>query len=364
MQNTTLLNRTIQTLFLIIFLFSTTNSFFAQSNKSENKTENETLNQISLEGFTEAITINGQPVLRIIIGKKGIGFTEVKYEKRDNEDALVFNVIKIPNSVGTFYVTKTTLTYVPSSESKHYFKIEKDKLKKFELEDHWRFGKDMSHVNLEFEGDSKPIGLAYNNQGSETRVNKENYFAANGFLFRAIKDFDSALAEFNKLTASVREIDEQEEEEFEDEEIETNEKYDRFKDRTVVSTSKMRIKGKKRSIRTYAEYDFAGKTQTKPENIILYFYGSATSPIFREDNLELNFLVDGKRVSIGKMDFVDEEKRKTIIRQTVSVSIPYETFNQIVNGKKVEFQIGNLEYTLTDEHLEAFRKFLSYKIEE
>lgn len=370
MQVNSFLKRIFYIPFLTLLIAVALNSTLAQtsSQPTPNK-EDEKETQASLQGLTEAILIDGQPVLKIIIGKNGLGYTEVRYEKRDGEDALVFYVAKMPFVWGKFYVTKKNVAFVPDSEAKKYFKVEKENIEKLELKNNWRLCKSCIHVNIDYENDEKAIGIAYVDAvvskipfNGIPKFNKENYFSANAFLYLAIKDFDSALAEFNKLTASVRQIDEEEEEEFTDEEIETNEKYDRFKDRTFVSTSKMRIKGKKRSIRTYAEYDFAGKTQTKPENITLYFYGSATSPIFREDNLELNFLVDGKRVSLGKMDFVEEEKRKTIIRQTVSVSIPYETFNQIVNGKKVEFQVGNLDYMLTDEHLEAFRKFLHTKL--
>ena len=124
------------------------------------------------------------------------------------------------------------------------------------------------------------------------------------------------------------------------------------------------VRGNKRSIRTYAEYNFAGKTQKKPEKVSLYFYASAARPLFREDNLELNFLVDDKRISLGEMKLADEEKTKTTTKQTVVFTMPFETFEQIANGKKVEFQIGTLEYKLTDIHLEAFRKLLTYKIEE
>lgn len=349
-------------LMMAILVFAVAGGAFAQSTKSDKSVEMDS--QTSLEGFTEAILINGQPVLRIIISESGNGATEVRYEKRDNEDALVFYVVKVPNNVGKLYVTKTSLAYVPDSGAKKYFKVEKANITKFELKDHWRLIGDFSHVNLEFDGDEKPIGLAYMNQGAVTKVNKKNYFAANSFLYRAIKDFDAALVEFNKLTASVRQNEEAEEEIEEETNTDVSDKYDRFKDVTIIATSKMPVRGNKRSIRTYAEYNFKGKNQIKPEKISLYFYASAARPLFREDNLELNFLVDEKRIPMGEMRLADEEKTKTTTKQTIAISIPYETFMQIAAGKKVEFQIGNLEYKLTDTHLEAFKKLLAYKVEE
>ena len=67
---------------------------------------------------------------------------------------------------------------------------------------------------------------------------------------------------------------------------------------------------------------------------------------------------------IGKMRLAGEEKTKTVTKQTIVITMPYETFQQITNGKKVEFQIGTLEYKLPDIHLEAFKKLSTYKIGE
>lgn len=353
------INRIIQFLFLMSSLLLSSNFVTAQSTTDK---EDENNNQGSLQGLTEAILVNGQPVLKILSRKNGS--TEVKLQKRDGEDSLVFNIHKIFNSFGKLYVTKTKVIYVPDDGNKQYFNIEKTKIKRVELKNRWKLRK-INNVNIEFDNDEKPVLVAFDNSNEFSNGDKQSSLAANSFLFRSIKDFDSALTEFNQLTASVR-LKDEDEEEIEEEETETdvNDKYDRFKDVTVISTTKMLVRGNKRSIRTYAEYSFAGKTQKKPEKVSLYFYASAARPLFREDNLELNFLVDDKRISLGEMKLADEEKTKTTTKQTVVFTMPYETFEQIANGKKVEFQIGTLEYKLTDIHLEAFRKLLTYKIEE
>ncbi len=337
---------------LAVLLSATLTAAAAQAKDSESG------DAVTLQSITEATLINGQPAMRIQF--RNYAPAEVRLEKRDGEDALVFDVLKIIMVTGKLYVTKTKITFIPHDDPSRYFKIERSKIKEVVFKDHWRMNSSLSNVNVIYEGDEKAFSLAFTSKG-----NKQILLAANQFLLRALKNFDSALEEFNQLTASVRPPSEEDKEETEEEtEAEVNNKYDRFKDVTIVSTSKMLVRGSKRSIRAYAEYNFAGKTQKKPEKVLLYLYASAARPLFREDSLELNFLVDDKRVPIGEMKLSDEEKTKTATKQTLVISLPYETFEQIANAKKAEFQIGALEYKLTDVHLEAFRKLLTYQVRE
>jgi hypothetical protein len=329
--------------------------FFSAAAQSKEEEEG---NQVTLQSVTEALLVNGQPAMRIQF--RNNRNAEVKLVKRDGEDALVFDVLKIVLSTGKLYVTKTKLTYIPADDPDKYVKIERSKIKKIEFKDHWRMNGSLSNVNVIYEGDEKSFSLAFPIKGD-----KQILLAANKLLLRAINDFDGAIVEFNQLTASVRPPSDEDEEAAEEETAgDVNDRYDRFKDISLVSTSKMLVHGSKRSIRTYAEYGFPGKTQKKPENISLYFYASAAKPLFHEDDLELNFLVDNKRLPIGKIKLADEEKTKTTTKQTLVVSLPYETFEQIAKAKKVEFQIGTLEYKLTDLHLDTFKKLLAYQIQE
>ncbi len=349
------INHALRFLFLLFAISFISNVGIAQS--TDNTKD---INQTSLEGLTEAVLVDGQPTLRIL-SRKG-GSSEVKVQRRDGEDSLVFSIHKIYNSFGKLYVTKTKVTYVPNDGNKQFFSVEKIKIKQTELKNRWKL-RQVNNVYLEFDNDEKAILVAFNDSTEFSNADKQSSLLANSFLFQAIKDFDSALAKFNKITASVRQNDEEKEVE-EETEADIVNKYDRFKDVTIVSTSKMLVRGNKRSIRTYAEYNFAGKTQKKPEKVSFYFYASAARPLFREDDLQLNFLVDNKRISLGEAKLADEEKTKTVTKQTVVVTMSYETFEQIANGEKAEFQIGTLEYKLTNVQLDAFRKLLAYKIEE
>lgn len=367
-----------QNIVLMLFLITFVVSGFSQSvtadDSDKKQDKSEVGDKTSLQGLTEAALIEGQPVLRIMSRKSGT--SEVRFEKRDGEDALVFLVTRLksfgfglqPADKGKLYVTKNRISYVPYLDKENFFNALRSEIKDIELK---KVGQGFEAINFTFQNDKKrfvfdgTVFLTENILGG-LKFDKKDLRPSLDFLLQTLEDFDIAFAKFNQLTASVQQKDEDEEVNTEEEttEADINDKYDRFKDITLVSTSKMLVRGNKRSIRTYAEYNFAGKTQKKPDKVTLYFYASAARPLFREDDLELNFLVDGKRVPLGELRLADEEKTKTATKQTIIVTMPYETFAQIANGKKVEFQIGTLEYKLTDIHLEAFKKLLTYKVGE
>lgn len=352
-------------LFVLIFILCTfSHARIAQSQQDKKAPP---ADQSALQGTTEAILVNGQPALRIVTRKSGS--TEILYQKRDNEDALVFSIVSFKKlfgslvfgDTGKFYVTSTRLIYDPDGDNEKYFNFARTEIKETVREHHgWGNGafndalikslKDTRHFVPRF-----TVDFAW--------LNKSDALPALDFFLRALNNFDSALAEFQQLTASVRPELEEAAEEEEETTADITDKYDRFKDVTVVSTSRMLLRGGRRSIRTFAEYRFAGKNPTKPEKVSLYFYASAARPVFKEDDLELNFLVDNERVAIGAMRLSEEEKSKSTIRQTIVISLPYETFVRIVSGKQVELQIGTLEYKMTDTHLAAFRRLLALAIQ-
>lgn len=325
-----------------------------------------TATQSPLQGLTEAVLVNGQPALRILSRKNGA--TEILYQKRDGEDAIVFPVMhwhailyaEGPGEMGRLYVTKTRLVYDPIGNKEHYFNVSRADVKKAEAQKSGRFGKNIGHhILIDAQGDTKRFAIVFNNE-RVVGFQGDYMKPASEFFERSIVNFDSALAEFQQLTASVRpEPEEEKEETIEDEPAAITDKYDRFKNITVVGTSQMALRGDKRSIRIRAEYTFNGKTPVKPEKVFLYFFASSARPLFREDDLQLNFLVDGERLPAGTMRLSDEEKTKSTIRQVIVIDLSFETFSRITNAKIVEFQIGNLEYKFTDTHLDAFKKLLS-----
>lgn len=338
---------------------------FAQTPKAESKAPS------SLDGLTEAILIDGRPALRIVSSRSGV--VEIKFEPRDGEDSLVFAVTRLksfglgvqPADSGKLFITKSRIIYVPNLDKEGFFSALTSEVVNVELK---KLGQGFETVNFVFRNDKKRFifeGTVFMTDSvwGGLRFNKKDLRPPLDFLFRALRDYNAASQEFNRLTASVLQTEE-EDTETEEGPAEVADKYDRFKDITIVTTTRMLVKGRNRSIRIHAEYTFPGRKQNSPLKVTLYFHSSASRPTFREGDLELNFLVDNKRIPLGQLRFTDEEKVKTLIKQTISIDVPYDVFAQIIRGRDAEFQIGSNEYRLTDPIKDAFKKLLDYKIEE
>lgn len=341
-------------LFVAAFILSSAAALSAQKPDEED----EQLLNTTLQGVADAVTINGQPALRLLSVKSGT--TDVKMGMRDGQEAFVFTVSRfgggrgiVKHKHGLVYITRTNVIFDPFENKEHYFNLAKTDLKLVEM---GRLESIGTFAVLKFKDEKTGLLLDW----TVHTVTRKEKIPATAFLIRTILNFDQALAEFNQLTESVRPKPEAEDEPEDEPSADISDKYDRFRDITIVSTSRMLIKGIKRSIRAQAQYSFPGETQNKPDKITLSLYISAANPVLSEDDLSLNFLVDGKRVPLGDMK-LNEEKGKSVVKQTLTVTVPYDTFRHIADGKKVEFQVGALEYTLADAHREAFRNLLSYK---
>lgn len=317
---------------------------------------------VSLAGLAEATLINGQPALRVTSRKNGT--SDIKFQKYEGEDSLLFSVFKygLTSGYGSLYVTKTRVVFDPDKSKKRFMSIPRADIIKTESNSSWAGGMGAwRRTEIKTKDDKWLFMIVFSGDGSNNG-NKTYAAAINLFLVRAISDYDKAIAEFNELTASVRpdvvELDEPL-----DPNPSIGQRYDRFNDMTTILTSKMQIDGGRRPIRVFASYSFAGKAQKKPEKVSLYFYASAPSAFFREDSMTLAFLVDGEVLRLGELKMSDEERTRSLIKQTVLMEMPYETFARIANGKTVEFQIGKDEFKMTGTHLGLFKKLLEYKAE-
>ena len=313
-----------------------------------------TPDKASLAGVTEAVLINGQPVLRIVTRKGGV--SQVVLQKRDGEDCLVFKALRdsFRWPPGTLYVSRTKVIFDPDEKKSKYFNLDKSLVKNVELQNN-----PTAKVVIQTSAQSEGLMLDYT--FLEITADAKYVLPGHNFLKRAILDFDGALAEFNQLTEFVRSKPD-DEDLAEDAAPGISDRYDRFKDATFVSTSKMRLTGK-RAIRAWAEYEYPGKDPQSPAGVLLYFHASASRAVFPEDELQLNFMVDDQRLPLGLAKLKSEEKTASRVIQVLAVTIPYNTFIQIASGKKAEFQIGSLEFRFSDVHLETLRKFIAYKPE-
>lgn len=187
-----------QFLLITIFILSITNSIVAQSKSADKDGQNN--NEISLQDLSEAVLVNGKPTLKILSRKKG-GYTEVKLQKRDNEDALVFDVVKlsVKNPVGKLFVTKTKVIFEAYEKKEKNFSIEKSALKKYVLK---KSLDGFPSIRLEFDSEEAKLQIKFD-RFQLNFIDRASQNAAHEFLYRAIENFDSALKEFNELTKAT-----------------------------------------------------------------------------------------------------------------------------------------------------------------
>lgn len=314
--------------------------------------------QASLQGITEAILVNNQPLIRVLTRKNG--HAEIFLTTRDGEEAFVFTAWKVPNKSGLLVVSRSKVVFNPDGNATNFFSYVKSQIKKTELVEKSKIFTPTSLARLiVIPDDKKYVYARFTNDGEN---NKEYALPANTFILKAINDFDAAVAEYKELTKDVRPVVEKEEEE-EDAEPEVSDRFDRFQEITIISTSKMTLRSGSRSIRFGAQFDFPGRVQKRPENATLTFIASAPRAAFREDSLKLNFLIDGERVPMPNVKIADEQESGSGVRQTVAAVIPFEVLERMAKAKTVEFQLGTYEQKLTEVQIKALAKLVAYRVE-
>ncbi len=133
-------------------------------------------------------------------------------------------------------------------------------------------------------------------------------------------------------------------------------KYDNLKDNTTVSLNlKLSQMGEDLTIGSF--FSYSGKNLITPTNVSLRFVARSDDWKYLR-NAELVFFVDGRRIELGEM------KRSFSIGigyvlESLSLTIPLNTFLEIFNGKAIEVKLFTTTFKLTEEQLEAFRDYAS-----
>ena len=137
-------------------------------------------------------------------------------------------------------------------------------------------------------------------------------------------------------------------------------KYDKFKDRTVVRVGPFGLTGSMEYALTntmigiLAGFGYEGAAiQKSVEAFSLGFTYSGKEWEFLKDR-DVYALVDGERMQLGKADRASDINLGSV-EELLSVSMDTATFNKIANAKVVEIKVGNREFKLKNEHLQAFR---------
>lgn len=138
------------------------------------------------------------------------------------------------------------------------------------------------------------------------------------------------------------------------------EKYDKFKDRTSVTLNMQLIGEKLDGLQILVTDSYEGnkpKPKTASEKSPITFLAVGDDRKYKLFH-SLIVLADGERIRLGEAAYLDLSMRSKYV-ETMIFAVTYDTFRKIINAKKVEAQLGETEFTFTEQQLEALRDFNS-----
>lgn len=136
--------------------------------------------------------------------------------------------------------------------------------------------------------------------------------------------------------------------------------YDKFRDGTFLSFEPVNVsEDKSITLRLGMLTGFKGQTPKKPNDLLLVFVSpSIVESNAHKSNRGLIILADGKRYPMGDASY-EAKYSMPLYLEVMSVKVPYDTFLELSNAKKIEMQFGSTEFELQVSMMEAVRYFAS-----
>jgi hypothetical protein len=72
------------------------------------------------------------------------------------------------------------------------------------------------------------------------------------------------------------------------------------------------------------------------------------------------FIADGKVIFETAEQFSTSKNQDGLFSEFLLMEVPYPAFRRLTNGKKLTFRLGDYEYKLTEEQVEALREMTEY----
>ena len=128
-------------------------------------------------------------------------------------------------------------------------------------------------------------------------------------------------------------------------------KYDKFTDQTTVSLRYFHV-GHGLNMEAAYSYHGQGERIAPPKIVQLIFAIGGPGNYFTSD-VELYVISDEKRFRFPTGD---------ISERAILIAIPWDKFESIMAGKKIEMRLGLDELSLSDEDIKALRDFLPKRV--
>lgn len=137
---------------------------------------------------------------------------------------------------------------------------------------------------------------------------------------------------------------------------------DRFSNRTTISMPErtiFRAESPREELSLTINLATAENTRTSGRREVELVFISKTERYKYHEQAEVNFIVDGERVSGGVAYTLGAVPTSPLVQEKMQLLLPVEKFLRIANGREVEMRLGQTEITLQRSDLEALRRYAS-----
>jgi hypothetical protein len=312
-------------------------------------------------GKIEPITVNDQRVLKFT-GPHSTVFV-IAQSKIGADPALTLGVGHrhgFGQCYGVLLVSRNSVAFQSSDIPDHNVTLSREELKTFAVNDYKSMGRTM-YRQMVLKTQKKDYNF-FPFTGQSGFDHWDDYSFVLDWFTDVVLRFDEAMkkfdAEFERQPAADLLV-------ANGQNLELTEKYDKFKDITISATSRMYLAPNTHSVTFRAAVLSPGAKPARPETAILYIDADdSVRRLFKSDR-SLIFLVDGERLKLGEMNWLDSRYipggryYSGSVIDELGLTIPWETFLKIANGKVVEFQVGTVEAKLEGPHLALLKKLIA-----
>jgi hypothetical protein len=136
-------------------------------------------------------------------------------------------------------------------------------------------------------------------------------------------------------------------------------KYDKFKDTTTTILKPRRIlqiASPREELDLSAQATIKGQSSGAPKEVDMIF-SSAGEKWHYYDKADVIFILEGKRLEAGTAYVLQGLPGPLLVKETLKLTLPFDTFLQIANSKEAELSLGPTKLQLKGSDLQALRSF-------
>ncbi|MDQ3819832.1 MAG: hypothetical protein M3362_19455 [Acidobacteriota bacterium] len=134
--------------------------------------------------------------------------------------------------------------------------------------------------------------------------------------------------------------------------------FDQAKNITTVRLGRMRVLDTANFLELTLFYTYPGQTPATPKNVALGIMARTPDGHF-SNKRELVVKADKYILKFGQMELLQNIPFGGGSTQVLATTVPYDVFLRIANAKNIEMKLGDVEFLIKDDQLEAIRDLAS-----